>query len=112
MKVSIADFELKLMPFMKKIVESMPSSLHKFLGGAMIATSATKLEEFIRSQADESGMVDINKMRQLVNSGFEASGGTVIIPFGSEALTRFGVSPVNVKISRNDADMFFAEFGV
>ena len=75
MKVSVNDFELHLMPFMKKIADSMPTSLHKWLGGAMIATSAVQIENFIKSQADADGMVDLDNMRKLVDSGFTSSGG-------------------------------------
>ena len=110
MKVSVNDFELHLMPFMKKIADSMPTSLHKWLGGAMIATSAVQIENFIKSQADADGMVDLDNMRKLVDSGFTSSGGEVVIPFGNDALSRFGVRPVNVKITKSDTDQFFAGF--
>lgn len=110
MKVSVADFELHLMPFLKRIADTMPTSLHKWLGGAMIATSAGKIESFIQSRADQEGMVDLDDMRRLVDSGFAASGGEVTIPFGSDSLTAFGVKPVNVKLTKADADRFFSEF--
>lgn len=111
MKVSVSDFEMHLMPFMKRIADTMPTSLHKWIGGAMIATSAGKVENFIKSQADADGMVDTDKMKKLVDSGFTASGGEVVIPFGSDSLSAFGVKPVNVKLTKADADRFFAEFG-
>lgn len=111
MKVSVSDFETHLMPFMKRIADTMPTSLHKWIGGAMIATSAGKVENFIKSQADADGMIDTDKMRKLVNSGFSASGGDVVIPFGSDSLSAFGVKPVNIRITKADADQFFSGFG-
>lgn len=110
MKVSVNDFELHLMPFMKKIADTMPTSLHKWLGGAMIATSAGKIDAFVKSRADAEGMVDLDEMRKLVDSGFEASGGEVVIPFGNDSLSAFGVKPVNVKLNKVDTDRFFAGF--
>ena len=111
MKVSVNDFELRLMPFMMQIADTMPTSLHKWLGGAMIATSAGKIDGFVRSLADADGMVDLDNVRKLIDSGFTASGGEVVIPFGSDALSAFGVKPVNVKIAKADADRFLAGFG-
>lgn len=110
MKVSVADIEMRLMPFMQKIAGSMPSSLHKWIAGAMIATSAGKIEHFVRSLADKDGMVDLDAMKKLVDSGFESSGGEVIIPFGNDSLTAFGVRPVNVRITKKDSDEFFSGF--
>lgn len=110
MKVSVSDFELRLLPFVKQIADTMPTSLHKWLGGAMIATSVGKVENFIKSLADANGMVDLAEVQNLVNSGFSASGGEVVIPFGNDALTAFGVKPVNIKISKTDADRFFSGF--
>lgn len=110
MKVSVNDFESHLVPFMKKVADSMPTSLHKFLGGAMIATSTLKVEDFLKGQADADGMIDTDRIKRLIDSGFSASGGDVVIPFGNPSLTAFGVRPVNVKITKADADQFFAGF--
>lgn len=95
---------------MKKVADSMPTSLHKFLGGAMIATSTLKVEDFLKGQADADGMIDTDRIKRLIDSGFSASGGDVVIPFGNPSLTAFGVKPVNVKITKADADQFFAGF--
>lgn len=110
MKVSVADFELHLMPLLKKVADKMPTSLHKWIGGAMIATSAGKVESFVRSRADADGMVDLDEFRRLVDAGFEASGGEVVVPFGSEGLSAFGIRPVNIRITKSDADQFFGGF--
>lgn len=110
MKVSVSDFELHLIPFMKRIADAMPSSLHKWLGGVIIATSAGKLEKIIGSQADKDGIVDLDALKKLVYSGFNASGGEVVIPFGSDTMNSFGIKTVNVKITKSDADEFFAGF--
>lgn len=110
MRVSVADFELRLVPFMKKVADHMPSSLHKFLGGAMIATSTLKVEDFLKGQADADGLIDTEQIKRFIDSGFSASGGEVVIPFGSPALATFGVRPVNVKITKDDTDEFFAGF--
>lgn len=76
----------------------------------MIATSTQKVENFLKGQADADGMVDTDRIKRLVDSGFSASGGDVVIPFGSDALAAFGVRPVNVRITKADADGFFGGF--
>lgn len=76
----------------------------------MIATSTLKVEDFLRGQADADGMIDTDRIKSLIDSGFSASGGDVVIPFGNPSLSAFGVRPVNVKITKADADQFFAGF--
>lgn len=111
MKVSISDFELHLMPFMKKIVDTMPSSLHKWLGGAMMVSSVKNIEGALAGLADKDGMIELDDIRKIVKSGFESSGGSVVIPFGSEKLKAFGITPVNTTITVEDSDQFFSGFG-
>ena len=110
MKVPVADFKAKLYPFMMGIADTMPTSLHKWIGGAMIASSTGRIAGLLDGFVDKDGMVDIDAVRNLVESGFKASGGEVVIPFGSELLSAFGVRPVNVKLSQGDATRFLAQF--
>lgn len=109
MKVSISDLEVHLMSFLKKVADTMPSSLHKWIGGAMVAGSAMKVESFLKEYADADGMIDIDSVKRLVDAGFDSSGGEVVLPMGG-ALQSFGFRPVNIKITREDTDRFFAGF--
>lgn len=110
MKVPVADFKAKLYPFMMGIADTMPTSLHKWIGGAMIASSAGKLAGLLDGFVDSDGMVDLDAVRNLVESGFKASGGELVIPFGSDLLASFGVRPVNVKLTQADATRFLSQF--
>lgn len=109
MKVPVSDFEANLMSFLKQVADTMPSSLHKWIGGAMVAGSAMKVEHFLRDRADSDGMVDIDALKRLVDAGFSSSGGEVVVPLGGQ-LEAFGLRPVNVKITKEDADRFFGRF--
>lgn len=109
MKVPVNDFEIHLMSFLKQVADTMPSSLHKWIGGAMVAGSAMKVESFLKDQADADGMIDLDALRRLVDAGFSSSGGEVILPMGG-SLQAFGLRPVNIKITKDDADRFFAGF--
>lgn len=109
MKVSVADLEAHLMAFLKQVADTMPSSLHKWIGGAMVAGSAMKVESFLKDQADADGMIDLDAIRHLVDAGFGSSGGEVVVPMGS-SLQAFGLRPVNIKITKEDADKFFNGF--
>lgn len=109
MKVSVKDFEVNLMSFLKQVADTMPSSLHKWIGGAMVAGSAMKVESFLKDHADSDGLIDLDEVKRLVYAGFESSGGEVVIPMGG-SLQAFGLSPVNIKIKKDDADRFFAAF--
>lgn len=110
MKVPVADFKAKLYPFMMGIADTMPTSLHKWIGGAMIASSTGRLAGLLDGIADKDGMVDIESVRNLVETGFKASGGEVVIPFGSDVLSAFGIRPVNVKLTLDDATRFLSQF--
>lgn len=66
-------------------------------------------ESFLKDHADADGMVDLDAVKRIVYAGFDSSGSEVVIPMGG-ALQEFGLSPVNVKITRADADVFFAGF--
>lgn len=109
MKVSVTDLEAHLMSFLKKVADTMPSSLHKWIGGAMVAGSAMKVESFLKDHADADGMIDLDAIKRLVDAGFESSGGSVVVPMGG-SLQMFGFGPVNIKITKEDADSFFSGF--
>ena len=111
MKVTVSDFELRLIPFLKKVADTMPTSLHRWIGGAMVASSAKRIEGLLAGFADKDGMIDLDDVKKIVQSGFASSGGEVVIPFGNDTLNTFGLKTVNVKLTQTDADEFFKTFG-
>ena len=109
MKVPVSDFEANLMSFLKQVADTMPSSLHKWIGGAMVAGSSLKIERFLQDNSDADGMIDIDALKRIVEAGFHSSGGEVVVPLGSQ-LQAFGLRPVNVRITKEDAEKFFKNF--
>ena len=110
MKVPAANFEGRLLWLAQRIGDTMPSKLHKWIGGAMLAKGLSGAETLLASLSDKDGMVDLDEVKKIVDAGFKASGGDVVIPFRTSGLLANIVDPVNVKITKADADEFFAGF--
>ena len=104
MKISVGDFELRMVPFLKQVLGTMPSSLHKWVGGIIIAKSAGRIENLVKTVAGADGMVDLDELKKLSDAGFEASGGELVMTVGDESLSMFGLRPVNVKLTKADVD--------
>lgn len=110
MKVSVADFEIHLMAFIKDIADAMPSSIHKFAIGALAAANIGRIEGVLTTSADAEGMIDLDKIKKLVDSGFAASGDTLTINI--PGLPLLGLQSVEFKIKKADADKFFTGFSL
>lgn len=108
MKVSVADFEIHLMAFVKDIANVMPSPVHKFAIGTLAAANVGRIEGLLTASADAEGMIDIDKAKKLVDAGFAASGDTLTLNI--PGLPLLGLQSVELKVKKDDADRFFAGF--
>jgi hypothetical protein len=108
MKVSVADFEIHLMAFIKDIANVMPSPIHKFAIGTLAAANIGRIEGVLASSADAEGMIDIDKTKKLVDAGFASAGDTLTLNI--PGLPILGLQSVEFKIKKADADKFFAGF--
>jgi hypothetical protein len=108
MKVSVADFEIHLMAFIKDIANVMPSPIHKFAIGTLAAANVGRIEGILATSADAEGMIDLDKTKKLIDAGFAASGDTLTINI--PALPLLGLQSVEFKIKKADIDKFFAGF--
>jgi hypothetical protein len=108
MKVSVADFEIHLTAFLKDIAAAMPSGVHKFAIGVLMAANMKKIEEFLVSTADKEGNIDLDTARTLIESGFSTSGGSLVIAI--PAIPLLGLQSVNLTFTKQDSDKFFDGF--
>ena len=108
MKVSIADFEIHLMAFIKDIANVMPSQIHKFAIGSIVAANLKRIEDMIKLSADKDGMIDVDNAKKIIDAGFAASGDTITINLPSIPL--LGLRGVDFNITKTDSDKFFAGF--
>lgn len=107
MKVKIIDAEEAALGFFRKVVSTMPTSGHKFLGGLMVGASVKKLEELLRNLADHEGNIDTDTVRAYLKEGFQFSGDKITFTIGDDSV-RWLVKPVNVSITRSDFDEMLA----
>lgn len=108
MKVSVADFEIHLMAFIKDIANAMPSPIHKFAIGTIAAANIGRIEDVLITSADSEGMIDLDKIKKLVDAGFAASGDTLTLNI--PGLPLLGLQSVEFKIKKDDTDKFFTGF--
>ena len=108
MKVNVTDFEADLVLFLKKLVGTMPTTGHKFLAGAMLTASAKRVEDLVLSVAEE-GMVDLDRLKTLADSGFLSSDGKASFTLGEG--TAWLLKPVTVTVTREDVEEFLRESG-
>lgn len=107
MKVKMIDAEEAALGFLRKVVGTMPTTGHKFLGGLMVASSLGRIEGFLGSMADAEGCIDTDVVRRMVSEGFASSGDKVTFTIGDDSV-RWLVKPVNVSVSKSDFDEMLA----
>lgn len=108
MKVSVADFEIHLMAFIKDIADVMPSPIHKFAIGILSAANIGRIENMLAASADAEGMIDLDKTKKLIDAGFAVSGDTLTLNI--PGLPLLGLQSVEFKVKKADTDKFFAGF--
>ena len=111
MKVSIDDFKKALAAFEAKLVKGQDTSSNKFAIGAGLFNYASLIDDAIASVADESGMIDVGKIRATINAGLEASGGELVIePEINPLMARFmRITIKSFKFTKEDFDEFFTK---
>lgn len=101
MKVKVIDAEEQLIKFAKRIIDTMPTTGHKFLSGVMLAGSTKKIEALLSGLTDSEGFVDTERLRESVKSGFSAAGSKVSFTIGSDAISWL-MKPVVVNLTEED----------
>lgn len=101
MKVKIIDFEEAIIGFLKKAVDTMPTTGHKFIAGLMLASSAKKVEDALSSFADADGCIDTSAVRRAIDGGFSAAGDKVSFTIGDESI-KWLVKPVTISVTKAD----------
>lgn len=108
MKLSVKDFEAKVFDFLHRVAKTPKEGLNRFGAGLAMFSQAKAIEDAIVERADSDGMIDAEELKKLVYAGFDASDGEIKITIGHPLLKLLGAEPERVRITREDADRFFA----
>lgn len=108
MRLSVQDFEDKVFSFLHKVAKTPKEGLNRFGAGLAMFSQAKAIEDAIVARADSDGMIDAEELKKLVDAGFAASDGEIKITIGHPLLKLLGAEPERVRISKDDADRFFA----
>ena len=101
MRVSLGEMEAASLVFLQKLVETLPTTGHKLLAGAMIGTSAKNLRKLFEPIAEPDGTIDTTKLREIIKSGFAASGNRATFTIGDESI-KWLLRPVNISVEERD----------
>lgn len=101
MKVTTGELEEAFFAFTQRLIETMPSSGHKFLAGAMLGSSAKKVHTFLETFKEPDGTIDTNNLRAIVKSGFASSGNRATFRIGDDSI-KWIFRPVDVTIEEQD----------
>lgn len=108
MKVKAVDFEEAVLRFMKRAVDTMPTTGHKLLAGVMLSTSVGKMEGLVAGLADKDGCIDTDMVRKAVKDGFALAGPKATFEIGDERL-RWAVKPVLMSFTEQDVETALSE---
>lgn len=101
MKVSIGELEEAAFGFLMKLIETLPSTGHKLLAGAMLGSSAKKIRKLFEPFAEADGTIDTSKLKEIVKVGFKASGPRATFTVGDDSV-KWLLRPVNMTIEEPD----------
>lgn len=101
MKADIKELEEATFAFLQKLIDTMPSSGHKFLAGAMLGSSFGKLRKLFEPFMESDGKVDTAKLHEVVRAGFSSSGNRVTFTVGDDSI-KWLLRPVNITIEEQD----------
>lgn len=107
MKVNVAEFEKAVFAFLQRLIETMPSTGHKFLAGVMLGASSKKLTDLIAPFKEPDGTIDTSMLREIVKTGFTASGDRATFRIGDDSI-RWLLRPVDVTIEARDVEDLLA----
>lgn len=108
MKVKLIDFEEAVLKFMKKAVDTMPTTGHKLLAGVMISSSVGKMEGLLTGLADNDGCIDTDMVRKAMKDGFALAGPKATFEIGDERF-KWAVKPVLMSFTEQDVETSLSE---
>ena len=108
MKVKLIDFEEAVLKFMKKAVDTMPTTGHKLLAGVMISSSVGKMEGLLTGLGDSEGCIESEMVREVVEDGFALAGPKATCEIGDERV-KWAVKPVLMSFTEQDVETALSE---
>lgn len=113
-KVKKEIIEAAVIKLMTDITSTMPNNTYKFILGSATAfatmNSKHQLETMLNSIVDKDGLIDVDMLKNVINSGFTASNGQVQIElFRGNGLLSMLLKPITVTINKSDIDKLFLE---
>lgn len=108
MKMTLQEFHNALSVFATEVAQSFNEqhSFQKFLLGAALEAKRPEIDAWL-GQYMADGLVDVDRLRAIVNSGMKFSGGEFEMPFNFGVFTQMGILPLNTRIIKSDVDKFF-----
>lgn len=101
MKVSATELEDAAFAFLQKLIETMPTSGHKFLAGLMLGSSSKKIPQVFEPFKEPDGSIDTKVLRDIVKTGFASSGNRATFRIGDDSV-KWLIRPVDVTIDEQD----------
>ena len=109
MKVPIAIFRTALMMFKTEFIGSMETKLNKFLIGLGMARYFRKLDVGLLDYVDKDGMVDVDTMKQDIDSAMADCGGEFDLNIDFGDFRALGAKPAKTIIRTADIEKFFSQ---
>ena len=109
MKVPIANFRTALVLFKAEFIGTMETKLNKFLLGLGMARYFRKLDAGLLAYVDKEGMVDVDALKQDIDSAMGDCGGDFELNIDFGDLTLVGARPAKTIIRTADVEKFFTQ---
>lgn len=108
MKISISEFKSAVASFEADIITQFKKNANKFAMGVAFGAAERRIDDMVKPFLDEDGNVDVDMMRERINTGLAASGGKLVIePQIDTALRFLGIGIENITITQAEFDDFF-----
>lgn len=104
MQITIEQMKAALMLMGVEMTKTMPSATHKFMVGLGIAAKIRKLEPKL-AQFVKDGTMDTDEIREYVDYALMCCGNEY--KYDIDELSAFGLTPIEVTITKTDMDDFF-----
>ena len=109
MKVSTTDFKNAVLMFEAKLIEGVSSVTNKSALAMAFTRFAPQIDAAIAGAAQD-GMVDVDAIRALVESGIKGGGGQIVLkPKFPDWAALLGVSIKDITITAAEAEEFFTK---
>lgn len=109
MRVTFNEFKSAIALFEAELIDTMNSSIQKFIVGAALAANGNKIDEMLAPFVEQNGEIDVDKVRYIIDAGMRQSGGKIEIPINFGMLSSIGVNPITTTITKFDVDKFFRD---